>query len=173
MSKSTIREDGIEDGAQSAIPETGESHEDGTVSVSATALKSLMSRLEQLEETNKLMLQVQDKNKVAQIEELRKKGKLMKSVKVRRYADKYITGWKLIKDEVYRDGNGRVIEEQIVRIFFKDGEHIEMPMRQWASAPEYVPFEVKKETRDDDGRLFFTCVGQDGTELEIDASFIN
>jgi len=144
-----------------------------TVTLSAEAFNALMKRLETLETTSALVLQVQDKNKIQKIEELRRAGKLIKSVKVRRYAGKYIVGWKMVEDEVYKDENGRLIERQIVRIFFDGGTALDMSMRQWASAPEYISFEVTKESKDSDGNLFFTCIAPDGKTLELNASFIN
>lgn len=144
-----------------------------TVTVSSEAFNAMMQRLSDLEETTRLQLQVTDKNKIKRIEELRRSGKLVKEVKIRKYAGKYIIGWKTIKDEVYKDENGRLVEKQIIELWFDDGTKSEMSMRQWASAPEYIKFEVKSETKDEDGNLFFKCVGPDGKELELNVSFIN
>lgn len=156
------------------VPKVVEPAKDSrSVTLSAEAFGALMKRLGDLEETSKLVLQVQDKNKINQIEEMRRAGKLVKSVKIRKYADKYIIGWKTIQDEVYKDEQGRLVEKQVVELFFDDGSSVQMSMRQWASAPEYIAFEVTKETKDNDGNLFFTCVSPDGKTIEMNASFIN
>lgn len=143
------------------------------VTLSTEAFNALMKRIGDLESTQSLVLQVQDKNKIAKIEEMRRAGKLVKSVKVRKYAGKYVVGWKTVQDEVYKDEQGRLIEKQIVELWYDDSTKSQMALRQWANAPEYVAFEVTKESKDADGNLFFTCVGPDGKTLELNASFIN
>lgn len=147
--------------------------EEEMVSLPATEFAAVMARLASLEEKQGLLMQVQDKDKIQKIEDLRRSGKLVKSVKVRKYNGKYIIGWKTVQDEVYKDENGRLIEKQTLKIFFEDDTEQEMTMRQWASAPEYVAFEVKKESKNEDGDLFFTVLGPTGKELELNAVFIN
>lgn len=143
------------------------------VTLSTEAFGALMKRIADLESTQSLVLQVQDKNKIAKIEEMRRAGKLVKSVKIRKYAGKYIIGWKTVQDEVFKDEQGRLIEKQTVELWYDDSTKSQMSMRQWANAPEYISFEVTKESKDSDGNLFFTCVGPDGKTFEINASFIN
>lgn len=143
------------------------------VTLTQEAFSALMKRLGDLESNAELMLQVQDTNKIKKIEDLRRAGKLVKSVKIRKYLGKYIVGWKTLVNEVYKDEHGRLVEKQTIEVYFDDSSKMEMALRQWAIAPEYVPFEVTKESKDADGNLFFTCVGPDGKEIELNASFIN
>ena len=60
-----------------------------------------------------------------------------------------------------------------MELYYDDGSKSEMAMRQWANAPEYITFEVTKESKDAEGNLFFSCVGSDGKQLEVNANFIN
>jgi hypothetical protein len=143
------------------------------VTIPAADLAAVMQRIGALEESNKLFMQVQDKNKIAKIEELRRAGKLVKSVKIRKHAGKYVIAWETLQNEVYKDEQGRLIEKQTVKIFFDDGSDTDMTLRQWADASEYIPFEVTKESKNAEGDVFFTCVGPDGKTLELGASFIN
>lgn len=145
----------------------------GSVTLSSEEFSALMDRLANLEKDQKDLLSVQDKDKIAKIESLRRQGKLVSSVKVRRLYNKYIIGWKTIEDEVYKDENGRLIEKQVIRIFFEDDTTADMSMRQWASAPEYVAFEVIGKSQDADGNEFYNIKGADGKELSISTSFIN
>jgi len=145
----------------------------GSVTLSSEEFAALMDRLSSLEKDQKDLLSVQDKDKIAKIESLRRQGKLVSSVKVRRLYNKYIIGWKTIEDEVYKDENGRLIEKQVIRIFFEDDTTADMSMRQWASAPEYVAFEVIGKSQDADGNEFYNIKGADGKELSISTSFIN
>lgn len=154
-------------------PEVKPESSEGQIVLSKEAFNAMMKRLADLEATSNLVMQVQDKNKIAKIEELRRAGKLVKSVKIRKYTGKYIIGWKTIQDEVYKDEQGRLVEKQTVELWYDDNTKSQMSMRQWASAPEYVAFEVTKESKDADGNLFFTCVGPDGKTLELNGAFIN
>lgn len=182
-----VRTDAIEEsstpGQEDSVSETASTpvvaaevmpiNSEETVTIKKVALEAMMDRLEKLETTVDLQLRVTDKNKVLEIERLRNSGKLVKSVKVRKYAGKYVVGWKTLEDEVYKDENNRLIEKQTVELYFDDGSKMSMSMRQWASAPQYVPFEVKKEFTDEEGNIFFSVVGADGKELELNAAFIN
>ena len=143
------------------------------VVLSTEAFNALMKRLGDLETTQQQMFSVQDKDKIGKIEAMRRAGKLVKSVKIRKYAGKYIIGWKTIQDEVYKDEQGRLVEKQTVELWYDDDTKSEMSMRQWANAPEYVAFEVTKESKDADGNLFFSCVAPDGKTIELNANFIN
>ncbi len=156
--------------AQAPAPQAGPG---GSITLTAEAFNALMGRLNNLEESASLMMQVQDRDKISKIEALRRSGKLVKSVKIRKYANKYIVGWRTLQDEVYKDESGRLVEKQTIELFYEDGSKSQMSMRQWASAPEYVPFEVTKESKDADGNLFFTVVGPDGKTIELNAAFIN
>lgn len=144
-----------------------------TVTISAEAFNALMGRISDLEKTSELVLQVQDRNKIKKIEDMRRAGKLVKSVKIRKYQDEYIVGWKTIQDEVYKDSEGRLVEKQVVRAYLENDTQVDMSMRQWADASQYIEFEVTKESKDSDGNLFFTCVGPDGKTIEINSNFIN
>lgn len=143
------------------------------VSIPASDLAAVMDRLQKLESDAQLVMQVQDKNKINKIEELRRGGKLIKSVKVRKIGTKYVLGWATIEDTVYRDENGKVIEKQTIKVMYDDDTESEMSLRQWVTAAEYVPFDVKGEEKDEDGNLFFKIVSPDGKEIKLNASFVN
>lgn len=145
----------------------------GKVVLTAEQFGDIMSKIKELETSQSLLLQVQDKDKIGKIEAMRRSGKLVKSVKIHRVAGKYVLAWKSMQDEVYRDELGRLVEKQVIRLFFDDKSETDMTMRQWANASEYVPFEVKAERKNEDGDLFFIVQAPDGKEMEINASFIN
>lgn len=153
--------------------EKGTKVEPNTVTIPVEQWNELFDRLKTLEGSHNLLMQVQDKDKVAKIEEMRRSGKLVKSVKVRRYDGKYIVGWQTMQNEVYVNEEGRIVEKQTIKILFHDGSESEITLRQWASLGEYIPFEVYKESKDEEGNLFFSVRGDDGFELEINATFIN
>jgi hypothetical protein len=145
----------------------------GTVTLSQEAFDALMGRLTSLEKTSDLVLQVQDSNKIKKIEEMRREGKLVKSVKLRRMDGKLVLAWRTIENDVYKDEAGRYIEKQTLELTFEDDSKESVSLRKWASVAEYVPFEVIGENRNANGDIFFKVQGADGKELEIDINFVN
>lgn len=163
----------VEDTAPAVPVSVPAMNPDGTVAISVEAFNAMMNRINHLEETQKLQLQVEGRNTIQKIEQLRAQGKLVKSVKVRKIGLKYVVGWQTLQDDVYIDENGRLVEKQTVKVFFDDQSDKTYSMRQWGSAPEYVSFEVTGEERDAEGNLFFKVLGPDGKALTLNAIFIN
>lgn len=142
------------------------------VEMSKVALDELLARLAKLEEEQKLSRAVEDKNKLEKIENLRRAGKLVKEVKLRKLDGKIIIGWKLLQDEVYF-ADGKLIENQKIQVIFDDTTTRDMTMRQWAALPMYETFEVLRESREENGDIYFKVRGSDGKELEINIAYIN
>lgn len=157
-------------GAAPAAPKAVQS--DGSVTLSKQDFDALMARIAGLETTQGLMLKVEDKNKIMEIERLRASGKLVKSVKVRRVGDKYVIGWRTLEDDVYMQ-EGKLIERQRTEVFFKDGEKKEYFMRDWTNAFIFVPFEVTRESKDENGEMFFTVRHETGETFEINIKYVN
>lgn len=142
------------------------------VSVPKATLDALMTRVETVESDLRIRSQVDDKNTANKIEELRKQGKLLKSVKLRKFNGQYVLAYKTLKDEVYFK-EGRLYEDQQVKIFLRDETSVETTLRHWATTAEYVPAEVLKESRDQDGNLLFTVKTKEGDEFEINVNYVN
>lgn len=145
---------------------------DPGVTLSTEAFNALMARLSSLEDTTKAMFDVQDKSKLLKIEQMRRDGKLVKDIKLRVLEGKVVVGWKTVQDEVYF-ADGKLIENQKVAVYLEDKTQKELSMRQWASLPAYQAFEVVKESRSENGQIFYTVRREDGRELEIDITYIN
>lgn len=151
------------------------SAEQETVVLSREAFDAFIADFNKMKSDHQALMSVQSKNDLNRIEEMRRSGKLVKSVKVRKVNGKFVIGWKLLQDEVYVDvASGRLVEKQNVAIFLEGEEApIELNMRQWVMAAEYVPFDVIRESRDENGDLFFLVKGEDGKEFEINAIYVN
>lgn len=143
-----------------------------TVVLSSEAFNGLMERLNKLEADQRLVLETADKRQISKIEEMRRQGKLVKDVKLRVIDNKIVIGWKTKEDEVYFS-DGKLIENQKVEVFFEDKTSKVLTMRQWAALPAYRSFEVIRESRAENGQLFFRVRQDDGKELEIDQTYIN
>jgi len=157
-----------EEVAASAVKNT----EEETVTVPKATMDALLTRLEKVEEETRLRALVDDKNTANKIDEMRKAGKLVKSMKVRKIEGKLVLAWKLIKDEVYFR-EGRLHEEQTMKIFYRDKSEQEMSLRQWATASEYVACEVLKVSTDRDGNEMAEVMTPDGDEFEVGIKYVN
>lgn len=146
--------------------------DDETVTLSKDAFDEMMKRLKKVEDDALLRAQVDDRNTAAKIESLRKEGKIIKSVKVRKIDGKYVLRFKTLEDEVYIS-DGKLHEKQTVELTFDDESVRVLPMRQWAGISEYVPFDVISESRDQEGDLFFKVKNVEGKELEINVKYVN
>lgn len=160
------------------VVETAPAQSSGeTVVLTTEAFNELMNRLSRSEADVSALMSIQSKNDLNKIDEMRKAGKLVKSVKIRRVptedGPKYVIGWKTLQDEVFMSPEGRLIERQQVEIFFNDKTSKELTMRQWATLPEYMPFEVTRESKDGDGSTFFTVRNDEGQEFEINSIYVN
>jgi len=145
---------------------------DPGVTLSTEAFNALMARLSTLEEGHKMLTDVQDKSKLLKLEQMRRDGKLVKDIKLRVLEGKVVVGWKTLQDEVYF-ADGKLIENQKVEVFLDDQTTKQLSMRQWASLPAYQAFEVVKESRTENGQIFYTVRREDGKELDIDITYIN
>lgn len=152
----------------------GEKKEKGEkgVTLSKEAFDALMSRIAGLEKAQKEIESSQDQDVISKLDKLRASGKLVKDVKVRKLGDKFVMGWKLVKDEVSFDGH-KLIEVQDVEVYMEDGSKKVLPMRQWAIFPTYETMEVKRESRDENGDILYTVLGNDGKEIEINIKYLN
>lgn len=143
-----------------------------TVELSQETFEELMKSVAELKTLQDAMLAVEDKNKVIEIDRLRNNNQLVKRVKLREVNGLLVIGWRTVKNEVYMQ-DGRLIEDQVIEVWFEGGEKKEIRLREWAAMPVYKPFEVIKESRDTTGATYFTVKKDDGQELEIATSFVN
>ncbi len=143
------------------------------VQVPKKTLDAVLKRLDTLEDDNKLLKSVADKGRMARVEQLRAQGKLVKSVRIGKIDGNFVVGWKLVKDDVHFDSEGRLVEEQIIKVFFEDKTSKEMNVRSFANSMEHIEGEVTMEGKDRDGNISLTVLLPDGKEISIGQNFIN
>lgn len=147
----------------------------GTIEIDEDVLSKLLRRVDKLEDDNKILREVADKNRLGRVEELRAQGKLVKSVNLNTYEGKVIIGWKKIKDDVYQDQQGRLHEDQIVGLIFEGEKGVgkEMDIRSFSRLLVKIPCEVIEEGKDKEGNINFTVQTKDGRTIKIDSKFVN
>lgn len=150
-----------------------------TVEVDAAVLEKLLNTVEKQGDQIKDLTQAADLGRLTRIQAARNQGKLVKTAKLSVYEGKIVLGWALIKDDVYTDEKGTIHEDQVIQLKLDEGKGNEpsdskpMPYRTFARVITKVEGEVIKETKDKDGRLFFTIQLEDGREFELPIVFIN
>jgi len=143
------------------------------VEVPRETLQKLMDRLEKVEEKNAILLEAADKGKVARIESLRNGGKLVKSVNVNLINNKVILGWTKVRDDVYFDEQGRLHEEQSIRVIYDDKSEVEMDYRSFSRLKDQILGEVISENKNREGDTTLKIILPDGRELDLDVKFVN
>jgi hypothetical protein len=149
------------------------------VEVKKEVLEKLLERVDSLEKRNEILTEAADKGRLSRVEQLRNQGKLVKSVFINTYNEKIIVGWKKIKDDVYKDQEGRLHEDQVVGLIFEGEDEVgtELDIRSFVRLLVKIPAEVIEESKDRDGNTNFVVIIKDGKnkgkQLKIDSKFIN
>lgn len=143
-----------------------------TVEVNVQDLRALIERVGQLEDQQKEILQTAPSDQIARIESLRRSGKLVKSVKLRSIDGQIALGWKIVKDDVYFEGS-KLVEVQVIQVFFADGTSKEMNIRDFTRKASYDQYEVIREAKDNDGNITLTVITKDGREIMVGERFVN
>lgn len=147
-----------------------------SVTMSKEAFDALMERLNSIESTQALQMSVLNKNDANKIDEMRRAGKLVKSVKVRQIGGKFIIGWKTLENDVFMQ-EGRLIEKQTLEYYLKDQTDKDkknvINLREFAVTPQLVSCEVTAENKDAEGNLTFSVRAPDGEQFNIGLSFVN
>lgn len=146
---------------------------DEEIPVPKSTLEKLLARVETLEKDNELLKEVADKDKLNRIALMRAGGKLIKTVRLNTINNKIIIGWAKVKDDVYFDEQGRLHEEQIIMVFYEDGDKTQLDYRAFSRLRATVSGEVIAETKDNDGNTNYKIQLPDGHEINIDVKFVN
>lgn len=158
-----------------------------TVAVPEETLKSILSRMEDMEQTiknqdatigglkeaQKEYEQTASQDQILKIEKLRASGKLVKAVRLNYYDNKLILRWQSTHDDVYVDNTGKEISLQKTKLTFADDTEIEIPQIDLARRKMQREYEVIKEGRTQDGKFMFTVLTEGGKEVEIDSNYVN
>jgi len=142
------------------------------VSIPKTVLENVLNRLEKVEGEAELLRGAADQNKLIAIQNMRNAGKLVKSAQVSTYSGKVVIGWKIVKDDVHFEGE-KLVEEQIVKVFFEDKTDQEMSLRLFNSNLGKRKGEIIEESKDKDGVVRFKVQFNDGKEVVIGGAYIN
>lgn len=166
----------------SAEPTSEAGSDSEVVEVSKADLAAFMGRLNDLEETNRKLLEAADKGRMFAITEKERQEKNeLPRVKLTRIGGprgKLVVAWQMGKNESYVDGN-RLIEHQTMNVFYQDGSTEEMPLIDfYRQQNKDTVAEIRSRTKemDDSGEEVETLkvVTKDGKEeITIGLKFVN
>jgi hypothetical protein len=91
------------------------------VEVDADLLESLIKDIAELKGKQNEFEQTAPQDQLRKIEALRASGKLVKSVKVRRFEGVLVLGWKVVEDRVWV-ADGKLNEIQNIEVYAEDGK---------------------------------------------------
>jgi len=155
----------------SANPSTKTDKEE-EVSIKTSVLEGILKEISDLKATVGQIEQTAPQDQIRKIEALRASGKLVKSVKIRRFEGKLVTVWKTIKDNVWV-ADGKLNEEQVVLLTFEDSKTKEVNLTQFTRGTTYEPYEVIKESKTAEGIIELTVQLPNGKELVISSQYVN
>lgn len=170
--KKTVAEpDVVMSDAQQPEETTQPTKKSGKVEVDESVLQSILQEISELKAAQKEYEQTATQDQIRRIESLRAQGKLVKSIKLRRFQGKLVLGWSMIVDDVYFM-DGKLIEKQIFKVIFEDGSEKEVSQIEFSRGGTYEPYEVVKEAKID-GDMEYTVMLPNGKELTVAGKFVN
>lgn len=142
------------------------------VEIDKTVLDNILSKLSELEGKTKEFESTASQDQIRKIEALRASGKLVKSVKVRRFNGKLVLAWKMTKDQVWV-ADGKLHEVQEMDVHYDDGEVESTTLLQFTRGVTYESYEVIEEAKTADGYTKYVVDAGGGKRLEVKSNFIN
>lgn len=142
------------------------------IEVDADVLKGLLDRVNELESKTSQIEQTASQDQIRKIEALRAQGKLVKSVKLRRFDGDIVLGWKVIEDRVWVS-DGKLNEIQTLEIYLQNGGTKQTTLLQFGRGCLYETYEVIKEARTGSGDIEFTLMLGDGQEIIVNSKYVN
>lgn len=144
------------------------------VEVDADVLQRLIDGQEKMKEELSILRGASDKGRLDRVESLRSKGKLVKEGSINEIDGRLIKGWVRVKDDVYFDEQGRLHEDQQIKLFFFDeGEDKLISDRHFARTKKLVVGEVVSESKDRDGNVVWKILMPNGEYYELDVKYVN
>lgn len=143
------------------------------VQIDKAVFEKIVETIDRLEKDNSILKEATGESRIREIMQARAGGALVKNVKLSVVNGKIVIGWKKVKDDVYVDEQNRIHEDQVVKIFFKDGTDSDHDMRAFYRIITKIKGEVIAESKDKVGNLNYKVQLEDGQEIDIDSKFVN
>lgn len=150
---------------QSAKPET--------ITVDAAKLKSLMDRMDAIEEENKRLVAAANKAGLAHYDNANRAA-IERKANIRSFNGKYIAAWKMVRDIVQKDAMTKAwIEDQVIRLTYVDDSFEEIPYLAFVNQYVLHPGTIKSKKELSNGTWVYEILLEDGTTYNIDTRFLN
>lgn len=113
--------------------------------VKKSVLDAILEKMAGLEKSNEMLMYAADKSRLARYQDSLGVN-ITHKVRIRIYKDQLVIGWgRLVEDTVEKDGNGRWIERQIIKVFTEDEQSYDMLYRDFTKMVK-VEAEIQAKT---------------------------
>lgn len=136
--------------------------------------------ISKLTEDNKMLLSIADKKRLADYEIKNNNGSLSKTAKVWLFDDKFIIGWKMVRNRVVANLHRNIVEaEQTIELTLKSTSNPdEKPEQKIVLYKEFIDQKIAKEGEvvrvvSEEDATFYKIQFSDGLEVEVDVKFLN
>lgn len=167
-----IAEEKAETPAQKAEKKEGD-----TVEVPKSLLQKLMDKVERLEAREEILTEASDKKRMYLIEQRRRSGQIVKSVKISTIDGKPVLMWKTTKNEAYFDSQGQYHEDQVLTLTLANEDDTtevqEIAYVDFFRRRKMIEAEVVEERRTKEGSILWGVQTTDGRELEMGLDYFN
>lgn len=149
------------------------------VEIGKDTLKSLLDTVDGLKEKVEDLEGAANLGRLERIKAARDTGAIIKTAKVSLWHGEMVLGWETVKDDVWLDERGRIIEDQQIRLLIDSGEGKKptftdaMPYKMFGRVSDKIEGEVIKESKNADGSVEFTLKFDDGREITLPITFLN
>ncbi len=149
------------------------------VSIKKDVLRDILSTVEGLKEKVQDLEGAANLARLDKVRSARDKGEISKTAKVSIWDKKIVLRWVSVKDDVYIDEQGRIHEDQQIKLYLFEGEGKKpsetepMSYRKFSRLIEKRLGEVIKETKNQDGSIDFTIHFDDGLEITLPIIYLN
>lgn len=141
------------------------------VEVDKDVLDTILKEISDLKQKTSEFESTASQDQTRKIESMRASGKLVKSVKIRRFDGDLVVGWVTTEDKVWMEGQ-KLHEIQNIKVFTDNGEK-DTTLVQFTRGCLYETYEVIAETKTVLGDLEMTIMMKDGKKLVINSKYVN
>lgn len=135
-------------------------------------LKLIAEKVSKLEKDNAMLLEVADKNRLANYQMKNSPTGLVRVARAWVWNGELIKATITLKNSAYTDTLGRVHTDQVLNVIFKDGTQKEVTYDQFMKERTLREGEIVSKT-ESKGQMFYTLKFKDGEEFIVNGLFVN
>lgn len=138
-----------------------------TIEVEKSQLQELINKVKRLEA-------VADQGRLQMLDDVEKQKNIIPTARVNYWNDKPVYSFSLIKNNSFINGQGELVQQQVLEVVYKDGKKDEFPYIDFYRNKIQKTGRVVEQTKDKkNGGLLWTIQMPDGEEHKINVKYLN